>query len=1492
MKKEIIFFSLMILLIPNLVYAVELGIENTIPFPSTMIGGNTYTSQFKITNNYYKAVPVLFRFYINKTTSIDPSEYNLLAYFSDLNLDCSQLYPGYWECLNGTNYYRFPPFTQKNLNLNLSLHIAIVPAPFNYTLEVVGPYLDDVFPIITLVAPSNGSSMLMGTLINLTVEDNLNVSTVWYTRSIFYESFSASGGTASDNPWTFSDATWIAENGKLNQTGSITQTYALAGDTSWTDYILESKLRTVSSNPETYVGVSFRVQNDGRQYWTGIYNDNSIEVWRLDIYPGSWTQLSDWSGYTFDSSWHKIKVRAIGSNFYIYWDDVYVGSFFDNTYTSGKIGLHTAYNNFVNAQFDDVKVSTLETTLFSGSVNHTEVIIDTTSWPGGLTVLDAYANDTPANNVNHTLYLFTIDVSGPNITFVDPTPSDGARGKDNWIFVNTTADDISNVDTCIIEWNGTNETMNKIGGSAICFINKTTYDGAYYTYKVYARDYLGNEASSNLRAFRENTRPTLDNISSNITCAKQGYPVNITTVNAHDADSDVLTLFINSSVLCNVTGQPELSCVFFTPWNDTTSHIIYGSVNDSWEISEMKTLTIYSDNLGPNPPTLLMPANNSVTNSNPNFTWSVPIDIGCNGTVNRYRISIYSNPGCTLQNITAQPTSNSYKFPDPFSNGTYYWRVRARDGFNNWGNWSECMKLVVDAIPPRVENPYINDTVELGDNVFARVDAWDENGVDKVILERYSDLYKFDFGNNTSPVENGYTRLTRFMLKNSTNDFGWAVSPTGDRDRLVGTNLTRDLIFDSVDRTLLVNVSNGKYLVTVIIGDMNFSHDRMNVYAENQLKINNINTSTGQIKWLNFTVNVNDGQLNITFHDNGGSDLNWVCNGLLIKYFAASYNMNYFANNTYTVTILGPPLGNHTVLYFANDTLGNVNDTVLGYFNVITPSPAKVISVLITPNTTYNNLTYVGIGKIWFNITFDKKMNTSVPLNVTYGNVTPYNNFTVIGNWISSKTWGGYSNVNSTTPNGNYTLNISGKDLVGNLMNDISTSFIIDTDLPRILSLVLSPSVIVDNHTYIVKGGNITFTITFNLDMNQTINPRVKFGRSPPYSTYVVNGSWINDTIWRGSFNITSAIPNQWYTISVSGAEDNLIGRMMVEDTSYRFLVDTKPPKIWDIQTSNITIEENETISVKVKDEKTIGQESSGIDNVLIELNGTVNYTMNFAYKITYIGGVDYVYYIIINNTQFGNGTQNLTFYVSDIAGNVNSNATASFFVNGTIPTVGGKIAFLCRNNPVNGTSINGTCNDDIEPQLISWLRSKGWNVTVNIYYKWNNTGLLGYDLMVCSDERYACDYATKSTTDVYYMHKNKKMPFVEISDDSQLRASYNFNYVSFNGGSSKSNVNSLYVTTGHPITSGYFGSTQIFSINNTMSLTSDIMLKNVKDIADIQTQNGKSTLFSKDQLISSGRFVYVGWFYRNFFNLNSIGNKTLARAISWAQCGNAKGCL
>jgi len=191
---------------------------------------------------------------------------------------------------------------------------------------------------------------------------------------------------------------------------------------------------------------------------------------------------------------------------------------------------------------------------------------------------------------------------------------------------------------------------------------------------------FAGEAVNSTELTISNAAPTLTSISANLTCVKQGTSVTITTSGASDADNDGLILRVGQSSgsydLCNSTsGQPERSCSFNSPWSDTTSHTIYGIVDDGTATSPEKTTSINSDNSGPNAPTGLSPDGTCDSDQTPTLSWSAPSDVGCS-SVSEYNVTLYSNSDCTgiLQTYTTSSTSQDLT---TLSTGTYYWKVRA-----------------------------------------------------------------------------------------------------------------------------------------------------------------------------------------------------------------------------------------------------------------------------------------------------------------------------------------------------------------------------------------------------------------------------------------------------------------------------------------------------------------------------------------------------------------------------------------------------------------------------------------------------------------------------------------------------------------------------------------------------------------------------------------------------------------------------------------------
>ena len=142
---------------------------------------------------------------------------------------------------------------------------------------------------------------------------------------------------------------------------------------------------------------------------------------------------------------------------------------------------------------------------------------------------------------------------------------------------------------------------------------------------------------------------------------------------------------------------------------------------------------------------------------------------------------------------------------------------------------------------------------------------------------------RFDFGISSSPVESGYIQVTVNTVYSATEGYGWD-NPAGldPRDRGAPDKLRRDFVFSSNRRTFKVDLPNGLYLVVAVIGDQDYFHDNMYVYAEEILKAN-VSTNVVEFKIEVFEATITDGCLDMAFEDGGGSDVNWVINAIQIE---------------------------------------------------------------------------------------------------------------------------------------------------------------------------------------------------------------------------------------------------------------------------------------------------------------------------------------------------------------------------------------------------------------------------------------------------------------------------------------------------------------------------------------------------------------------------------------------------------------------------------
>jgi hypothetical protein len=151
----------------------------------------------------------------------------------------------------------------------------------------------------------------------------------------------------------------------------------------------------------------------------------------------------------------------------------------------------------------------------------------------------------------------------------------------------------------------------------------------------------------------------------------------------------------------------------------------------------------------------------------------------------------------------------------------------------------------------------------------------------------YFDMDSDDGHPGTFYPEPGYTSVKVTTIYGA-QPYGWAVSPSGQRDRGTPTNLLRDLHFDSSDKTFRAGYGSGTYGVTLYFRDDLWPHDFIEVFAEGSLTPVATVDSLPKLTTVTrtFNVTVNDGVLDLRFHNNtsSGSDVNWVINGIVLNY--------------------------------------------------------------------------------------------------------------------------------------------------------------------------------------------------------------------------------------------------------------------------------------------------------------------------------------------------------------------------------------------------------------------------------------------------------------------------------------------------------------------------------------------------------------------------------------------------------------------------------
>jgi hypothetical protein len=290
-------------------------------------------------------------------------------------------------------------------------------------------------------------------------------------------------------------------------------------------------------------------------------------------------------------------------------------------------------------------------------------------------------------------------------------------------------DSLTSVSSVLIELEGTNHTMNNIGGSTYEYNFTSSYVGITY-YIIYAND-TENNWNSLTSSFDiiDTTPPAFANLSKSEDPLEFGSPI-IISINCTDL-SNINQVMIEiegvNNTMINIEGnrwQYELwipsitgNC-FYTIWAEDNNNN-WNSINDSVLVQDT-TPPLFS----------------GLTESTDPVEFGTPltISINCTDLAGIKRVSIeYENFNHTM--IYMGGITWQYDSWTPSSVGNYSYIIWIEDSSGNL-NFATGSILFQDTILPVYFNSYENmDPLELGDSVIIRIDIYDFAGINQTIIE-------------------------------------------------------------------------------------------------------------------------------------------------------------------------------------------------------------------------------------------------------------------------------------------------------------------------------------------------------------------------------------------------------------------------------------------------------------------------------------------------------------------------------------------------------------------------------------------------------------------------------------------------------------------------------------------------------------------------------------------------------------------------------------
>ena len=214
---------------------------------------------------------------------------------------------------------------------------------------------------------------------NLTADLNETTGEVilnWNQTTGFHDDF------ISDTNWINVNGNWNVTNGNKNISSSTAQASSTYYNLDFSNFEFESRMRKTSGS-DCNMALYFNGDPnsiDSNGYWNNTYKllYCTNGAWTLvKIVNGNWTLIQDWvaSGdiNTSIGAWNTLKISVANGYFDVRINGVLQGTYFDNTFTSGKVGISMAdANNNGTAEFDFAYLEDLNSNYAFGDVNQSE----------------------------------------------------------------------------------------------------------------------------------------------------------------------------------------------------------------------------------------------------------------------------------------------------------------------------------------------------------------------------------------------------------------------------------------------------------------------------------------------------------------------------------------------------------------------------------------------------------------------------------------------------------------------------------------------------------------------------------------------------------------------------------------------------------------------------------------------------------------------------------------------------------------------------------------------------------------------------------------------------------------------------------------------------------------------------------------------------------------------------------------------------------------